>query len=122
VLTFALLFFGWKWPRYGWLIFAPGLVVAAAGLVGLYVIALALLVGHSVWRRQDAVSFMQGCALTIVLTCWALDLLSVLQLVPNRRILLARLSYSAMLAAIDAGDNKAKLSDSCRKVVESRGG
>ncbi len=33
VLTFALLFFGWKWPRYGWLIFAPGLVVAA-GLVG----------------------------------------------------------------------------------------
>ena len=34
VLTFALLFFGWKWPRYGWLIFAPGLVVAAAGLIG----------------------------------------------------------------------------------------
>ena len=121
VLTFALLFFGWKWPRYGWLIFIPGLVVAAAGLfgdttasreaflfvgaptVGLYVMALALIVGHSVWRRQDAVSFMLGCALTIVLTCWALDLLSVLQLVPNRRILLARLSYSAMLVAIGAG-------------------
>jgi signal transduction histidine kinase len=46
---------------------------------------------------------MLGCALTIVLTCWALDLLSVLQLVPNRRILLARLSYSAMLVAIGAG-------------------
>jgi len=121
VLTFALLFFGWRWPRYGWLIFAPGLVVAAAGLVGdvklsrdaflfvgaptvgLYVVALALVVGHAVWRRQDAVSFMLGCALTIVLTCWALDLLSVLQLMPNRRILLARLSYSAMLVAIGAG-------------------
>ena len=121
VLTFALLFFGWKWPRYGWLIFAPGLVVAAAGLagdatlsreafllvgaptVGLYVIALALVVGRSVWRRQDAFGFMMGCALTIVLTCWALDLLSVLQLMPNRRILLARLSYSAMLVAIGAG-------------------
>jgi signal transduction histidine kinase len=35
--------------------------------------------------------------------CWALDLLSVLQLMPNRRILLARLSYSAMLVAIGAG-------------------
>lgn len=121
VLIFALLFFGWKWPRYGWLIFIPGLVVAAAGLlgdatlsrdaflsvgaptVGLYVVALALLVGHTVWRRQDAVSFMLGCALTIVLTCWALDLLSVFQLIPNRRILLARLSYSAMLVAIGAG-------------------
>ncbi|WP_370870852.1 histidine kinase [Bradyrhizobium sp.] len=121
VLSFALLFFGWKWPRYGWLIFVPGLVVAAAGLigdaklsrdaflfvgapaVGLYLIALALIVGHSVWRRQDAVSFMLGCALTIVLTCWALDLLSVLQVVPSRRILLARLSYSAMLVAIGAG-------------------
>jgi signal transduction histidine kinase len=121
VLAFALLFFGWKWPRYGWLIFAPGLVVAAAGLVGdatlsrdafllvgaptvgLYLIALALLVGHSVWRRQDAVSVMLGCALTIVLTCWALDLLSVLHPVPSRRIMLARLSYSAMLVAIGAG-------------------
>ena len=120
VLTFALLFFGWKWPRYGWLMFAPGLVVAAAGLVGdatlsrdafllvgaptvgLCLIALAVLTAHSVWRRQDAASVMLGCALTIVLTCWALDLLSVLQLVPSRRILLARLSYSAMLVAIGA--------------------
>lgn len=120
VLAFALLFFGWKWPRYGWLISAPGLVVAAAGLVGdatlsrdtfmlvgaptvgLSLIALALIVGHSVWRRQDAVSVMLGCALTIVLTCWALDVLSVTHLVPNRRILFARLSYSAMLVAIGA--------------------
>lgn len=120
VLTFALLFFGWKWPRYGWLIFAPGLAIAAAGMVGdatlsrevyllvgapavgLCLIALAAVAGHSVWRRQDAVSVMLGCALTIVLTCWALDLLSVFQLTPNRRILFARLSYSAMLVAIGA--------------------
>lgn len=120
VLTFALLFLGWRWPRYGWLIFVPGLAVAAAGMagdatlsreaflllgaptVGLCLILLALLVGHSVWRRQDAVSVMLGCALTIVLTCWVLDLLSVFQLVPNRRILLARLSYSALLVAIGA--------------------
>jgi signal transduction histidine kinase len=120
VLTFALLFFGWKWPRYGWLIFAPGALVAAAGLfgdavltreaflfvgaptVGLYLVALALIIAHAVWTRQDAVSFMFGCAITIVLTCWALDLASVLQFMPNRRIFLARLSYSAMLVAIGA--------------------
>jgi signal transduction histidine kinase len=120
VLTFALLFFGWKWPRYGWLIFVPGLLVAATGLfgdavltreaflfvgaptVGLYLVALALIIAHAVWTRQGAVSFMFGCAITIVLTCWALDLASVLQLTPNRRILLARLSYSAMLVAIGA--------------------
>ena len=120
VLAFALLFFGWKWPRYGWLIFAPGAGGRGAGLfgnatlsreaflsvgaptVGVCVI-MALVVGHAVWRRQDAASFMLGCALTIVLTCWALDLLSVFQLMPNRRILLARLSYSAMLVAIGAG-------------------
>ena len=120
VLTFALLFFGWKWPRYGWLIFVPGLVVAVAGLVGdatlsrdafllvgaptvgLCVIALTVVAAHSVWRRQDAASVMLGCALSVLLTCWALDLLSVMQLMPNRRILLARLSYSAMLVAIGA--------------------
>jgi signal transduction histidine kinase len=62
-----------------------------------------LILGHAVWRRQDAVSVMLGCALTIVLTCWVLDLLSVFQLIPNRRILLARLSYSALLVAIGAG-------------------
>jgi len=32
VLAFALLLFGWKWPRYGLLIFAPGLLLVAVGL------------------------------------------------------------------------------------------
>ena len=77
-------------------------LLVGAPTVGLCLIALAVLAAHSVWRRQDAASIMLGCALTIVLTCWALDLLSVLQLMPNRRILLARLSYSAMLVAIGA--------------------
>jgi signal transduction histidine kinase len=38
-----------------------------------------------------------------VLTCWAHDLLSVLEIIPNGRIFVARLSYSAMLVAIGAG-------------------
>ena len=34
VLTFALLFSGWKWQRYGWIIFIPGVLLALAGLFG----------------------------------------------------------------------------------------
>jgi hypothetical protein len=87
VVTFALLFFGWKWPRYGLLIFLPGLLLIAIGLygdpvltresflflgvpvVGLCLVLLALIVAQSVLTRQDVSSFIFGCAVTIVLTC-----------------------------------------------------
>jgi signal transduction histidine kinase len=121
VLTFAILFLGWKWPRYGPLLFAPGLLLIAIGLfgdkmltgesflfigvptVGLYLVLLALIVGRSVSKRQNVANFMLGCAVTIVLTCWMYDQLSVLQIIPGRRIFVGRLSYSAMLVAIGAG-------------------
>jgi signal transduction histidine kinase len=121
VVTFALLFFGWKWPRYGLLIFLPGLLLIAIGLygdpvltresflflgvpvVGLCLVLLALIVAQSVLTRQDVSSFIFGCAVTIVLTCWVHDLLSVVQIMPNQRIFVTRLSYSAMLVAIGAG-------------------
>ena len=47
-------------------------------------------------------AFLLGCAVTIVLTCWIHDMLSVFEIVPNR-IFVTRLSYSAMLVAIGAG-------------------
>jgi signal transduction histidine kinase len=121
VLTFAILFLGWKWPRYGPLLFAPGLLLIAIGLfgdkmltgesflfigvptVGLYLVLLALIVARSVSKRQNVANFMLGCAVTIVLTCWMYDQLSVLQIIPGRRIFVGRLSYSAMLVAIGAG-------------------
>ena len=121
VVTFALLFFGWKWPRYGPLIFLPGLLLIAIGLygdpvltresflflgvpvVGLCLVLLALIVAQSVLTREDVSSFIFGCAVTIVLTCWVHDLLSVVQIMPNQRIFVTRLSYSAMLVAIGAG-------------------
>lgn len=120
VLAFALQFFGWKWPRYGWLLFAPGALMIVGGLfgdptlvrklflfvgiptVGFCLILLAPIAAQAVLRRQDVASFLLGCAVTIVLTCWALDLLSVLQIIPTRRIFFARLSYSVMLVAIGA--------------------
>jgi signal transduction histidine kinase len=118
VLIFALLFFGWKWSRAGWLIFLPGLIVAAVGLfgdraqlreiflfvgtptVGLYVLLLALAVMQVAIRRQNFATVIFGCAVTIVLTCWIHDLLSVLEIVPDRRLFFSRLSYSSMLIAI----------------------
>jgi len=120
VLSFAMLFFGLKWPRWGFLIFVPALVLLVGGLfgnrivvrdlflfvgvptIGLYLVLLAPLAAWSVLRRQDVASFLLGCAVTIVLTCWTFDILSVLQLIPSRRIFVARLSYSAMLVAIGA--------------------
>ena len=71
--------------------------------VGLYLLLLALIVAQSVLKRQDVASFVLGCAVTIVLTCWIHDLLSLLEITPDRRIFVTRLSYSAMLVAIGAG-------------------
>ena len=121
VLTFAMLFLGGRWPRYGALIFAPGVLLVGVGLfgdqalisefflfvgvpiIGLYLVLLALIVARSVLKRHDVASFVLGCAVTIVLTCWIRDMLSVLQIAPDGRIFVARLSYSALLVAIGAG-------------------
>jgi signal transduction histidine kinase len=121
IVVFSVLFFGWRWPRHGVLLFVPGLIVFAVGLiagpplprilflmlgiptVGLCLVLMAGVTAAAVLRRQDAASFTIGCAVTIVLTCWAHDMLSVFDIVPNERIFLSRLSYSAMLVAIGAG-------------------
>ena len=120
VLAFGILFFGRKWPRYGAVIFLPGLVLVASGLiggptavrgmylvvgtptVGICIMLLALITAKAVLRRQDVASLLLACAITIVLTCWVHDMLSVLQIAPDRRIFFSRLSYSAMLVAIGA--------------------
>jgi signal transduction histidine kinase len=121
VLAFAILFFTRRWPRYAYLIFVPGVLLALVGLFGdlealgalylfvgipaasLNLLLLALVAGWSEFRRQDVPSLLLGCALTIVLTCLVHDLLEVLQILPDRRVFFTRLSYSAMLVAIGAG-------------------
>ena len=120
VLTFALLFSGWKWQRYGWIIFIPGMLLALAGLfgnqatvralflylavpmVGVSLLIMAVVTARSMLKRWNVASLLLGCAVTIMLTCWVVDLLSVFQMMPNR-IFTARLSYSVMLVAIGAG-------------------
>ena len=63
---------------------------------------MAVVTARSVLKRRNVASLLLGCAVTIMLTCWVVDLLSVFQMMPNR-IFTARLSYSAMLVAIGAG-------------------
>ncbi|QOZ06856.1 ATP-binding protein [Bradyrhizobium sp. CCBAU 51765] len=121
VVVFGVLFFGWRWPRYGTLLFVPGILVFVVGLiggpplprilflvlgiptVGLCLFLMACVTAAAVVRRQDAASFMIGCAVTIVLVCWIQDMLTVLEIETNDRIFVSRLSYSAMLVAIGAG-------------------
>lgn len=121
IVAFGVLFFGWRWPRYGTLLFVPGLVVFAVGLiagpplprilflvlgiptVGLCLFLMACVTAAAVVRRQDAASFTLGCAVTIVLTCWVHDMLAAFEIMTNERIFVSRLSYSAMLVAIGAG-------------------
>ena len=121
IVVFGVLFFRQRWPRYGTLLFVPGLVVFVVGLVagpplprilflvlgiptvGICLFLMAGVTAAAMVRRQDAASFTLGCAVTIVLTCWAHDMLSVFDIMPNERTLVSRLSYSAMLVAIGAG-------------------
>lgn len=121
IVVFALLFFDWRWPRYGTLLFLPGVVVFVVGLlggpplprilflvlgipmVGICLLLMAGITAAQVVRRPDAASFTLGCAVTIVLICWIHDMLSVFEIMSNERIFVSRLSYSAMLVAIGAG-------------------
>ena len=120
MLTFALLLCGWRWQRWWLVFFVPGILLALGGLIGgqawsramfpllgvpmigLSLLIMAVATARSAVRQQNVASFLLGCAVTIMLTCWIVDLLSVFQVVPNR-IFTARLSYSAMLVAIGAG-------------------
>ncbi len=117
----GVLFFGGRWPRYGTLLFVPGVIEFVVGLVagpplprilfivlgiptvGLCLALMAAVMAGAVIRRQDAASFTLGCAVTIVLTCWIHDMLAVFEFMTNERIFVSRLSYSVMVIAIGAG-------------------
>jgi signal transduction histidine kinase len=122
VLAFGILFFARKWPPIlGALIFVPGVLLALIALFGtpqtlreyfvilglptiaVHLVLLALVVAWSELRRRDVPSLLLGCAVTIVMTSYAHDLLSVAQIIPDQRLFFTRLSYSAMLVAIGAG-------------------
>ena len=122
VVTFGILFFTRKWPRvWGPLLFLPGVLLAAIGLlgdrellregflflgtpvIGFYLLLLGLIAAWSAVKRRDVPSLLLGCGTTIVLTSLVHDMLQLAQIIPDRRLFFTRLSYSVVLIAIGAG-------------------
>ena len=121
VLVFVVTFLGLGFPRYGWIIFAPGLLVAATGLFGgpEMVRGIFLLAGPptvvaslvAIWfvaawaavKRGDGVAALFGCAATVLITFTVSDVLSGLDIVVDRRIHVGRMSYSVLVVAIGVG-------------------
>jgi signal transduction histidine kinase len=121
VLVFVIAFLGLKFPRWGWAIFAPGFLVAIIGLFGgpamvrstfmllvpptvfVSLLAICAIVGWAAVTRRDGVAALFGCAATVLIAFGINDMLSALDIVVDRRIHVARMSYSVMLAAIGIG-------------------
>ena len=116
VVIFVIAFLGLQRPRYSWLLFVPGLTIAAIGLFGtpdlvrqaylplgpptviLSLVLICVLVGRAAVLRGDRVAALFGSAGTIVFAFLAHDVLALFDL--DRPILVSRLSYSALLVAI----------------------
>lgn len=120
-VLFFVLFLGLKLPRIAWLLFLPGLIISATGVFGgpgpvraaylvlgpatvaFCLVVIAVLVVLAFLQRRDAISLVLGSAVTVVLFFCVHDILSILDIAPDRRIFFSRLSYSAMVIAIGIG-------------------
>ncbi len=120
-VLFFVLFLGMKLRRSAVLLFVPGLIITATGLFGgpgpartaylmlgpatvaCCLVLIAVVVALAFLRRRDAVSLVLGSAVTVVLFFFARDILSILDIAPDRRMFFSRLSYSAMVIAIGIG-------------------
>jgi signal transduction histidine kinase len=120
-VLFLMLFLGLKVPRIALLLFLPGLIITATGLIGgpgpvraaylilgpltvaFCLVLIAVLNALAFLQRRDVISLMQGSAVTVVLFFCVHDILSILDIAPDRRVFFSRLSYSAMVIAIGIG-------------------
>jgi signal transduction histidine kinase len=120
VVLFVVTFLGFRWPKWAWAVFVPGLLIVTTGLfgkpatmyraflvltlptVGLCLIVAWLTVARAAVRRFDFVTLLLGCGITVVFTCWVRDILTVLDFTADR-IFWSRLSYSALLISIGVG-------------------
>lgn len=118
VVLFFVLFLGLKLPRIAVLLFLPGLIISVLGLFGgpslaraaylllgpattaSCLLLIAALVALAFPQRRDAISLVLGSTVTVVLFFAMHDILSIFDILPDRRIFLSRLSQSAMLIAI----------------------
>ncbi len=120
-VVFFVLFFGLRLPRLAVLLFLPGLIITATGLFGgphpvrsvylllgpptvaFCLVLTAVLIALVFLRRRDAITLVLGSAVTVVLFFCAYDILSILDIAPDRRMFFSRISYSAMVIAIGIG-------------------
>lgn len=120
-VLFLLLVLGLKAPRFTALLFLPGLIITVTGLFGgpgavravylalgpptvaFCLVLIAVLIALAYLQRRDAISLVRGSAITVVLFFCVHDILSILDIAPDHRLFLARLSCSAMLIAIGIG-------------------
>ena len=94
----------WRWPACSEIrrLVRALFLILAVPMVGISLVIMAVVTARSILKRPNVAGLLLGCAVTIMLTCWISDMLSVLQMTPNR-IFVSRLSYSVMLVAIGAG-------------------
>jgi signal transduction histidine kinase len=121
VVFFVFAFLGLKWPKYCWALFLPGALIVAMALLGdsalvrrtylflgpptvfVSLLLICAIVGRAAVTRGDGVALLLGCAVTVVLIFLVHDLLLAFDVVVEGRILVSRLSYSALLVAIGTG-------------------
>lgn len=121
VLVFVIAFLGLKFPRWGWLIFVPGFLVAVMGLFGgsalvrntylllgpptvfASLLCICVIVAWVAVKRRDGVAALFGCAATVLIAFSVNDMLSAFDLIVDRRIHVSRMSYSVLLVAIGIG-------------------
>jgi signal transduction histidine kinase len=119
--VFFVLFLGLRLPRAAALLFLPGLIITVTGLLGgphpvrgVYLLLgpptvafclglTAVLIAIAFLRRRDAITLLLGSAVTVVMFFWAYDVLSILDIAPDRRIFFSRISYSVMVIAVGIG-------------------
>ncbi len=119
--VFFVLFLGLRLPRAAALLFLPGLIITVTGLLGgphpvrgVYLLLgpptvafclglTAVLIALAFLRRRDAITLLLGSAVTVVMVFWAYDVLSILDIAPDRRIFFSRISYSVMVIAVGIG-------------------
>ena len=121
VVVFVVAFLGMKLPRYIWLVFVPGFLVAAVGLfvqpglvgttylllgpatVLLSLVLVGAMAGHAAVKRGDGIAALLGSAVTIIIVFAVHDLLLAFNVVVDTPTLVSRLSYSALQVAIGIG-------------------
>lgn len=121
VVVFVVAFLGMKLPRYIWLVFVPGFLVAAVGLfvqpglvgttylllgpatVLLSLVLVGAIAAHAAVMRGDGIAALLGSAVTIIIVFAVHDLLLAFDLVVDTPTLVSRLSYSALQVAIGIG-------------------